>query len=947
MHHDSHQLNSEIPASAAAATFSTSRPSVFASAQTSAHAMAQTSEQASRRPDGSGELNSATSASASYPKVGFNPNANASLLAYMPPAILGEWLGFIFKMTGRWPRPADFLELAGETAQSSVKTADMDTGTYSPTSTSTGPTMQPLGQVRVVNAGAGQVGYQHPFPQLALPYALTFPVNSASNSQAHSYAQDQAKEGKESGKAQGQGQGRGYARPFVMARYQYDASPWYTEAERICNEVQLRLAFQLNPLCKVVLACLMAWCHFPLFFGVRERKGEYMTLSLEHLAREVRLRQQDFKQYVSQLEEAGIVVKGKPGDEKQVIGEEEFYQLKADVGRLPPELGGGKGGFWEVRSIQRTNYFYRLSYKVELSAEVAQLQFNPFAPPTIPNSNRAGEGVGQVGRDAVNKGAGLADWQLTLFPAASPSQSQTQSDPSQAGKDVEVSIEQEWDGLTARAEGRGMDLMGYEPSLEGLEGAWIASDGLERSNQVVPRSFPISPCINHVNDDDEEKKGFSPSKLKNLTGAGTRTAKAETEQGFLKPQNSQNNLNQNLNQLKSPKNRPDQNQDQTRIEAEATAATNYEGQGQSRVEVRPRPGPDTAPVTSQLQAQFQAQAQPQAVYDSYPNSRADATSRLRLIQAPLPRLAQRIEALEPVQRAKFDFLDQEARFPGFRDKKGRPTLDSREALKFAVNANLSLEHLQERYAQVLEIWLNGDCEKTPLGLLHWSLSNNCDPRSVNQAEQQEVLVDQATRRGAYRQESNLENLSCPAWGAEADSLTSNSAHATAPAPASQARPSSTSPKPKYEKPGYNRREREEQKKRAGWERLAAQNEAARRQAVAEEQEEAEARAQEQEAEAEEAGTLLPDSYSPPDPQALWQSVLEGTVSGPLSTLDKAQQALLIGSYLEVLEAKRRVILRLRSIFEVQALSHKSRSLIKMWLSQEALSGPGYDLTLEV
>ncbi|HEX2912208.1 MAG TPA: hypothetical protein VH186_15470, partial [Chloroflexia bacterium] len=80
------------------------------------------------------------------------------------------------------------------------------------------------------------------------------------------------------------------------------------------------------------------------------------------------------------------------------------------------------------------------------------------------------------------------------------------------------------------------------------------------------------------------------------------------------------------------------------------------------------------------------------------------------------------------QRARFDFLNNQASFEGYCRKDGRATLDTQEALKFALMQNLSFEVLQLRYNQVREMWTHGHCKRNPIGLLHWAIVNNCDPR---------------------------------------------------------------------------------------------------------------------------------------------------------------------------------------------------------------------------
>ncbi len=80
----------------------------------------------------------------------------------------------------------------------------------------------------------------------------------------------------------------------------------------------------------------------------------------------------------------------------------------------------------------------------------------------------------------------------------------------------------------------------------------------------------------------------------------------------------------------------------------------------------------------------------------------------------------------------YNFLNQEASFAGFSRPDGRKTLDSREVIKFAQNPALTLEIAQERYQQVNQMWVNGECRKNPLGLLHWALSRACELRTEDE-----------------------------------------------------------------------------------------------------------------------------------------------------------------------------------------------------------------------
>lgn len=85
--------------------------------------------------------------------------------------------------------------------------------------------------------------------------------------------------------------------------------------------------------------------------------------------------------------------------------------------------------------------------------------------------------------------------------------------------------------------------------------------------------------------------------------------------------------------------------------------------------------------------------------------------------------------MTPEQEECFTFLDKEASFEGYARSDGRITLDTQQALKIALTKNLSLELLKERYTQVKQMWLSGQCRKNPLGLFYWAITNNQNPGS--------------------------------------------------------------------------------------------------------------------------------------------------------------------------------------------------------------------------
>jgi hypothetical protein len=93
------------------------------------------------------------------------------------------------------------------------------------------------------------------------------------------------------------------------------------------------------------------------------------------------------------------------------------------------------------------------------------------------------------------------------------------------------------------------------------------------------------------------------------------------------------------------------------------------------------------------------------------------------------RLESVLESLSNQQQSIYRFITQEASFEGFcRQDDRRETLDDWEGLKFASSGRYTLEQVVTRYRQVKEVWESrGSCHN-PLALLHWTLTNDVDPR---------------------------------------------------------------------------------------------------------------------------------------------------------------------------------------------------------------------------
>lgn len=121
------------------------------------------------------------------------------------------------------------------------------------------------------------------------------------------------------------------------------------------------------------------------------------------------------------------------------------------------------------------------------------------------------------------------------------------------------------------------------------------------------------------------------------------------------------------------------------------------------------------------------------------------------------------QELSAEEQAKFDFLHKQATFAGYSHKDGQITLDSREALKFALNSALTLGQIKACYDQVNNLWCKGECHKNPLGLLHWMLRTIDKPKSnsdrssrPNNSRKQQEARKRESWQSATRRTTSIE-----------------------------------------------------------------------------------------------------------------------------------------------------------------------------------------------
>jgi hypothetical protein len=288
--------------------------------------------------------------------------------------------------------------------------------------------------------------------------------------------------------------------------------------------------------------------------------------------------------------------------------------------------------------------------------------------------------------------------------------------------------------------------------------------------------------------------------------------------------------------------------------------------------------------------------------------------------------SEQLGKLTSEQRAKFDFLNNNAAFEGYCRKDGRATLDTQEAVKFALMPNLTLEILQLRYNQVGEMWANGHCNRNPIGLLHWAIVNNCDPRGYDDQE---------------KPPSKNQNVKSPSIETASSTTHSNSALSTKA----------------YSKSG---RSGSSYRSRSDYWRDRSQNSIERKRVRNSSQSfspfqsltEVSVTTEELEIiEDEESETILnampvqtPNYLE--DPVTLWRDIVDCDLAGRFK-LSSRELDLLVSSRLELNiggaeDSEKRLRVVLRSIFEENQLELTTRNVIQLAIRQKL--GPGYKLS---
>lgn len=274
------------------------------------------------------------------------------------------------------------------------------------------------------------------------------------------------------------------------------------------------------------------------------------------------------------------------------------------------------------------------------------------------------------------------------------------------------------------------------------------------------------------------------------------------------------------------------------------------------------------------------------------------------------------EGLTPEQKTKFEFLNNQATFKGYCRKDGRATLDTPEALKFALKSHISFEQLTNRYNQVNEMWINGLCRKNPIGLLHWAIQNDCDPRGLD-----DLITEVTLKPELYQAEGPLASL----YSGRRNNVRSTFS--------------------KQSNGQFSRRRTVNGK--ASSQKFPI---AAKFAQVDQPQEEGENDAdQSTNDQAKDIQNKYNGAYqSENNVQTLWEEVVGSDLAGRFA-LDKGKLNLLTGAYLEVIadaatsneEKQTTIVVKLRSIVEEAQLDMATQNIVRLAFRQRF--GPGYNL----
>ncbi|MEI6590334.1 MAG: hypothetical protein WCO38_10370 [Verrucomicrobiota bacterium] len=559
-----------------------------------------------------------------------------------------------FLLTGIWPELPDLLELNPSFAN------NPNPANNNSPSTSTPLTPQQLESL--ISTSTTCQPYQMPLPKM-LPYFLRV--------------------------AEEKPEGRLRAKSRIAERYNYDKSPYYTEALRLIGESRRK---DLSPNCQKVLALIIAWTQFDLFNGIGGRHGEFMTLSTRRLAKEINMSPELFRDCIGDLEGAGIILPGKIG-EIEVITAEEWKQLKSDVANLSTELGGGEKGFWNPKSVQRKNWIYKL--KVTCSEDLPK--FNPFTSTDRTTTTNTAD----TNSTSITTEVGPAPISSLIDQLASRSAERPVERPAEANA----------------------------PSSSQLETANtnpinLASPAIDLSTGFAPANSPAIDLV-PANSPSSSQLDRANSPAIDLTTAIDleRTIEPTSRQlaPNLTPQNSAC-INENVNE--------DENEGFLKFEFRKEEAIKPLNPMSDTIPVAIVPVPALPPIPAIVPAPAPTAISVPVIATITPAQDEKASDHRapaidKKAQRKLDRANVRVKQLDPVQKAKLDFLTKEALLP--HPEKGINTgFDIEGALALAVKKCFTLTDMKTRYEQVKRFQATYQILRNPHGFMYYALIRNLD-----------------------------------------------------------------------------------------------------------------------------------------------------------------------------------------------------------------------------
>jgi hypothetical protein len=258
-------------------------------------------------------------------------------LTLPPPALLWEWLSYIYQTTGEWWRPPVKVKApaAGPARNNPVFSVD-DFQEYLKQSN---PTARP-GASGTTRSAAGVAGVHNYTNLKALPSRAEMNPKASLDRAA-----------------------------LAKTGFNYRASCYFEEAGRLLEQAAATGTRVTDPEnCRSALALIIAWSRFSLFMTTRIGGAGWMALSFSRCASELTMRASKFKSCLDELETAGIIQLCRLAESPLSAADLEGLQK----GRT--NLTGLAARFWNAHFFQKHTTLYLLKAETSLSLP----EFNPF-----------------------------------------------------------------------------------------------------------------------------------------------------------------------------------------------------------------------------------------------------------------------------------------------------------------------------------------------------------------------------------------------------------------------------------------------------------------------------------------------------------------------------------------------------------------------------------------